>query len=428
MVLVAGCVVTTVWWVSSGVERRFVDGISLGVLTRLVDRDLVDEVLAVTGRREKRSRLLPARVVVYFVLALCLFFEDSYEEVMRKLVNGLRFLGTWREDWRVPTAGALSQARARLGAEPLRVLFDRVAVPMAGPGTKGAWLRGWRVMAVDGVVLDVPDTPANSEVFDRRDDTAFPQVRAVGLGECGTHAIVAAAFDSWRVQERELLHRVLDRFEPGMLVLADRGFHSYDMWTAAATTGADLLWRVTDTLELPVLQWLPDGSYRSFLLPKHVKGELGRHGSHPRAEQSRVPVRVVEYMVADRGPSDTIRLITTVTDPDHAAAAELAALYQQRWEFELTLDEIQTHQMPAARLLRSKTPDLVEQEIWALLLTHYAVRDLMHEAADPLGPDDTTLDVDRLSFTRSLNATRRQVLNQAGFSPSAPDGGDTGDA
>ncbi|KOX32073.1 transposase [Saccharothrix sp. NRRL B-16348] len=426
--MVAGCVVTTVWWVSSGVERRFTDGISLGVLTRLVDRDLVDEVLAVTGRREKRSRLLPARVVVYYVLALCLFFEDSYEEVMRKLVNGLRFLGTWRDEWRVPTAGAISQARARLGAEPLRVLFDRVAVPMAEPGTKGAWLRGWRVMAVDGVVLDVPDTPANTAVFDRRDDTPFPQVRAVGLAECGTHAIVAAAFETWRVQERELLHRILDRFEPGMLVLADRGFHSYGMWTAAAETGADLLWRVTDTLELPVLEWLPDGSYRSFLLPKHVKGELGRHGSHPLAERSRVPVRVVEYMVTDRGPGDTIRLITTIADPDHAAAAELAALYQQRWEFELTLDEIETHQMPATRLLRSKTPELVEQEIWALLLTHYAVRELMHEAADPLGPDDTTLDVDRLSFTRSLNATRRQVLNQAGFSPSAPDGGDAGDA
>jgi hypothetical protein len=410
------------------VGRRFTDGIGLGVLTRLVDRDLVDEVLAVTGRREKRSRLLPARVVVYFVLALCLFFEDSYEEVMRKLVNGLRFLGTWRDDWRVPTAGAISQARARLGAEPLRVLFDRVAVPMAVPGTKGAWFHRWRVMAVDGVVLDMPDTPANLRVFDRRDDTAFPQVRAVGLGECGTHAIVAAAFDSWRVQERELLGRILDRLEPGMLVLADRGFHSYEMWTAAAGSGADLVWRVTDNLELPVERWLPDGSYRSFLLPKLVKGNLGRGKSHSRLEQLRVPVRVVEYMVADRGMSETIRLITTIADPDRAAAAELAALDQQRWEFELTLDEIETHQMPATRLLRSKTPELVEQEIWALLLTHYAVRELMHEAADPLGPDDTPLDVDGLSFTRSLNAARRQILNQAGFSPSPTPPGDDGDA
>ncbi|MEU4445457.1 IS4 family transposase [Actinosynnema sp. NPDC050801] len=210
------------------------------------------------------------------------------------------------------------------------MLFDRVAVPMAEPGTKGAWLRGWRVMAVDGVVLDVPDTPDNRKVFDRRGDTAFPQARAVGLGECGTHAIVAAAFDSWRVQERELLHRILDRMEPGMLVLADRGFYGYDMWTAAAATGADLLWRVTDTVELPVSEWLPDGSYRSFLLPKHVRNNLGRGKSHFRLEELRVQVRVVEYMVTDRGPSDTIRLITTITDPDHAAAAELAALYRCR--------------------------------------------------------------------------------------------------
>ncbi|MCE7001989.1 transposase domain-containing protein [Kibdelosporangium philippinense] len=208
-------------------SRRFTDGISIGVLTRLLDRDLVDEVLADTGRREKRTRLLPARVVVYWVLALCLFFEDSYEEVMRKLVNGLRFLGTWRDDWHVPTTSALSQARQRLGAEPLQVLFERVAVPMARPGTKGAWFHGWRVMAVDGLVLDVPDTDDNVAVFGKKShgggESPFPQVRVVGLGECGTHAIVAAAIDSWRVYERELLTRILDDLEPGMLALSIHG-------------------------------------------------------------------------------------------------------------------------------------------------------------------------------------------------------------
>lgn len=421
---------TTVCGVSSEPVRRFTDGISVGVLTRLVDRDLVDEVLAETGRAEQRKRLLPARVVVYYVLALCLFFEDSYEEVMRKLVNGLRFLGTWRDDWQVPTTGAISQARARLGVEPLRVLFDRVATPIAQPGTKGAWFHGLRVMAVDGVVLDVPDTPANREVFTQREDTAFPQVRMVGLAECGTHAIVAAGFDSWRVQERELLERILDEVEPGMLVLADRGFYSYDLWSQAAKPEVELLWRVGDNLHLPVEQWLPDGSYRSSLLPKQIKGNLGRGKRHSQTERMRRPVRVIEYMVTNRGETtETIRLITTLSDHELAPAAELAALYQQRWEFELTLDEIETHQMPASRLLRSRTPELVCQEIWALLLTHYAVRELMHEAADPLGPDDSLLlDVDELSFTRSLNAVRRQVTNQAGFSPSPPDNGDPRDS
>jgi hypothetical protein len=150
------------------VERRFTDGISIGVLTRLFHRDLVDEVLAETGRAERRSRLLPARVVVYYVLALCLFFDDAYEEVMRKLVNGLRFLGTWIDEWKVPTSGAISQARTRLGEAPMAELFERVAQPLARPGTRGAWFRGWRVMAVDGVVLDVADTPSNIEAFQRK--------------------------------------------------------------------------------------------------------------------------------------------------------------------------------------------------------------------------------------------------------------------
>jgi Insertion element 4 transposase N-terminal/Transposase DDE domain len=402
--------------------RRFTDGISIGVLTRVFDRDLVDEVLAETGRREKRVRLLPARVVVYYVLALCLFFGDGYEEVMRKLVNGLRFLGTWRDGWHVPTTSAISQARQRLGEDPLRVLFDRVAVPMARPGTKGAWFHGWRVMAVDGVVLDVPDTPDNASVFGKKPhgggDGPFPQVRIVGLGECGTHAIVAAAIDSWRVHERALFERILGDVEQGMLLLADRGYFSYDLWKQTRETGADLLWRLKDNIDVPVLEWLPDGSYRSELLPKGIKADLKRGKRTGTPPGTRLPIRVVEYMVTNRGDRpETIRLITTIMDHELAAAAELAALYQQRWEFELTLDEVETHQMPHSKLLRSKSAELVRQEIWALLLTHYAVRDLMHEAADDMGPDDG-LDVDELSFVRSLNAARRQVINQAGFSPS----------
>jgi hypothetical protein len=420
--------------------RLFTDGIRIGVLTRLFHRDLVDEVLAETGRREKRSRLLPARVVVYYVLAMCLFFSDGYEEVMRKLVNGLRFLGTWREGWQVPTTSAISQARQRLGEDPLRVLFERVAVPMAQPGTRGAWFHGWRVMAVDGVVLDVPDTAGNLEAFGKArhayGESSFPQVRMVGLGECGTHAIVGAAFDSWRVYERALLDRVLDRFEPGMVVLADRGFYSYELWARARETGAELVWRIKDDITLPVLDWLPDGSYRAELLPSRLRADVKRGKTKGAGmsqtgvvlDELRIPVRVVEYMVTNRGSApETIRLVTSILDHELAPAAELAALYRQRWEFELTLDEVETHQMPHHRLLRSKTPELVRQEMWALLLTHYAVRDLMLEAADDMDADDG-LDVDELSFVRSLNAVRRQVTNQAGFSPSPPENSDPRDA
>lgn len=403
-------------------RRRFTDGIGIGVLTRIFHRDLVDEVLLETGSTEQRSRLLPARVVVYYVLALCLFYEDAYEEVMRKLVNGLRFLGTWADDWRVPTTSAISQARTRLGEAPLAALFDRVAVPMARPGTRGAWLHGRRIMAIDGMVLDVADTPGNREDFGKSGTgkavSPFPQVRLVALAECGTHAVVAAAFDSWRVRERELLGRISGMLTSDMLVLADRGFYGYELWkevAVTAATGADLLWRVTDKLDLPVLQWLPDGSYRSELLPRSVKSDL-RQGRKRRVEEGdRISVRVVEYMVTNRDKDpETIRLITSLLDPAEGSAVELAALYQQRWEIELTFDEIETHQLAHTKVLRSRTPELVRQELWALLLSHYAVRSFMREAADDL---DT--DVDLLSFTRSIQVVRRQVLNQAGFSPSA---------
>jgi hypothetical protein len=405
--------------------RRFTDGISIGVLTRLFHRDLIDEILTETrqGQKKKsRTRLLPGRVVVYFVLAMCLFADDAYEEVMRKLVNGLKFLSTWRDDWHIPTTSAISQARQTLGEQPLKTLFERTATPMAHPGTKGAWYHGWRVMAIDGVVLDTQDTNDNTAAFAKKPhgkgESPFPQVRIVGLGECGTHAIVAAAFDSWKIYERELFQRILPTIEPGMLVLADRGYFSYDLWRLTRETqpDADLVWRITSTVRLPVLEELPDGSYRSELLPKQIKVDLKRGKPRTVRDGMRIPVRVLEYTITNRGEKpEIIRLITSITDHELAPAAELAVLYHQRWEFELTLDEVETHQMPHTKLLRSKTPDLVRQEIWALLLTHYAVRDLMREAADDLSHHDT-LDPDQLSFTRSLNAVRRQVTNQAGYS------------
>lgn len=396
----------------------FFDGISIGVLTRYFSRDLVDEVIAETGKRERRARLLPARVVVYYVLALALFFDDAYEEVMRKLVNGLRFLGTWRDGWVVPTTGAISKARIRLGEAPLRSLFDRVAVPMAEPGTPGAWFHGWRVMAVDGVILDVADTPENLKAFGKmplgNSFNAFPQIRVVGLVECGTHAMVAAAVDGWATGERELLTRFLDAIEPDMLVLVDRGFYSYDLWSEVAETGAALVWRVKDQVDLPVLEWCPDGSYRPELLPPGMRQQVKVGRKSPIPAGMAVPVRVIEYTVTNRGDApEMIRLVTSILDYELAPAVEIAALYQQRWEYETTLDEIETHQMPASRLLRSRLPELVLQEVWATLLTHYAIRGFMVEAAEGLGED-----VDRMSFIRTIRVIRRQVLNQAGFSPS----------
>lgn len=392
------------------------ESVGVGVVARIFHRDLIDEVLASTGRIEKRRRRLPARVVVYYVLALTLFFGDSYDEVMRKLMNGLRFARAWRKDWEFPTASALSQARTRLGPEPLRELFLRAAVPLADRENRGAWYQERRVMAIDGVILDAPDTPENVERFGKTGHktgkSPYPQVRVVGLIECGTHATVGAVLDSWRVYERELTVRLLDQFEPDMLIMADRGFFSYDLWKQARETDADLLWRVQALVRLPMMKNLPDGSYLSELLPKQLKTDLHKGKNRNIPDGARIPVRVIEYQVSNRSQSETVRLITTLIDHTEAPAVKLAALYAERWEYEITLDEIETHQIGGYRVLRSKKPDLVEQEIWGMLLTHYAVRHVMHEAADHIDIDE-----DRLSFLRSLRVVRRTVVNGADFPP-----------
>lgn len=403
---------------------RLTDRISVGVLTRVVPRHLVEEVLVYVGRKEQRSRLLPAHVVVYYVLALALFFGEAYEEVMRRLVGGLRFLKNWEKVWKVPSTSAISQARARLGAAPLEELFHRVAVPLARPGTRGAWFRSWRVMAIDGVILDVPDTPENNTEFQHsgggKGESAFPVVRVVGLGECGTHAIVSAALGTWTTNEQTLVPSLLPDLEPDMLVLADRGFYSHKLFQAITQTGAAVVFRATSKLLLPVLQVYPDGSYRSVILDPEYQSRIRKRAkragddAHAVLDAAGTSCRVVEYMIPDRGDdTETFCLITSILDWEDAPAYELAALYHERWEFELILDEIEIHQLGHDRVLRSKTPEMVKQEIWGILLAHYAIRHLMHEAADT-----ADIDPDRLSFIRSLRLIRRQITGQADFPPS----------
>lgn len=400
---------------------RLTDRIGIGVLTRLVPRDVVDDVLAETDRFERRRRLLPARVVVYYVMALCLFYGDAYEEVMRKLVGGLQFLRGWDTTWFVPSASALCQARRRLGEEPMRALFDRVAQPMLPPGSGCGWFASLRVMSIDGVTLDLPDTPDNVEHFGRSRnaiaDSPFPQARVVAMAECGSRAMVAAEIGPTRTGERELAWGFLDRVDEHMLVLADRGFYGYEFWQQVRARGAQLLWRIPAMVKLPVYEQLPDGSYRSSLAPRSMRSDIAR-GKRRSIERYEIPVRVLEYTITNRGSDkpETIRLITSIMDHELAPAAELAALYHQRWEIEMALDEIQTHQMGRPRVLRSRSTQLVRQEIWALLLTHYAIRHLIFESAV-----DTDSELDRISFMRSLRLIRRQVTDQAAFSPQQTD-------
>ena len=404
-------------WVKPESDQRLSDHISLGVLTRVFPPEVIDEVLAECGRVEVRHRLLPARVVVYYVLGLALFSTSSYEEVMRMLVAGHSWASGWSREWSVPTKAALFQARKRLGAEPLRALFDKAVVPLADPQVAGGFYRSWRLMSMDGLCLDVTDTEANVERFGRPASSrgqgrggAFPQVRVLGLAECGSHTIIDAAVGSYRQGEQTLAEAVLRSLLPGMLLLADRGFFSYPLWAKARRTGADLLWRIKSNAVLPVDKRYSDGSFASRIYP----GTKAR-----RNDTDGIDVRVVEYTLAPGDPDigldtaeRTYRLLTTITDPVAAPAAELAQLYTQRWEIETAFDELKTHQRGPGLVLRSKMPDGVIQEVYGYLCVHYAIRWLMHSAATDYGHDP-----DRLSFIRSLRAARRTTASHPGFSP-----------
>jgi len=399
-------------WVKPETDRRLSDLVSVGVLTRVFPPGLVDEVIAAAGRTEQRHRSLPARVMAYFSIGMALYSEGSYEDVLAQLTDGLSWASGWTESYSPPSKSAIFQARARLGSEPLAALFERVAKPIGTDATPGVWLAGRRLVAIDGMCLDVADTAANDVHFGRPgvnkgEQAAFPQARVVALAECGTHAVFAATVGTCSQSEATLTEPLLDRLEPGMLLLADRGFFSYALWRKAIGTGADLLWRVRTDKAGPKpthVEDLPDGSWLAHL---HQ-----RHSAAARREEPML-VRVIDYAIDDgRENPATYRLFTTLLDPDEVTATDLAAAYAQRWEIELTFDELKTHQRGPRTVLRSKSPDLVLQEIWGHLCCHYAIRSLMVEAATHSGHDP-----DRVSFVAALRITRQTLAHPGAFPP-----------
>lgn len=389
---------------------RITDYISLGVVAKFFPLEKVHAVLEQTGRASVRERDLPAHVVVYYVIALALYMRSSYREVLRCLLEGVQWLLDPSALVKVAGKSGISQARTRLGAEPMKTLYEAMVAPIAETRTKGAWYRQWRLVSLDGSTLDVADTKENEEAFGRpgasRGSAAFPKIRFVALLENGTHVLWAARMDKYFTDELTLAEEVVPALQKGMLCLADRFFPSHKLWRKAAATGADLLWRTRQNARLEVDQRLPDGSYLSRIYPST---------SDRRNERKAIMVRVIDYRLDKVPEAEPIyRLITTILDHQLAPAKELAALYHERWEIETALDELKTHLRGAQIVLRSKTPELVQQEFYGLLMAHFAIRGLMHEAALKAGEDP-----DRLSFIHAVRVVQRRMARFAAIPPSA---------
>ena len=379
---------------------RITDYISLGVITKTFPLSSIGPVLSNTGKSSIRQRDLPAQVVVYYVIALALYMQSSYREVLRCLLEAVQWLRDPSLGVRVAGKSGISQARTRLGWEPLRQLHDELVKPVAVRSTQGAWYRSWRLVSLDGSTFDVADEKANEDAFSRpgasRGSSAYPQIRFVSLVENGTHVLFGSHMGGYRTGEITLAKSVLPALRKGMLCLADRNFFGFELWNQASVTGADLLWRMKKNMRMASEKRLPDGSYLSRVYPSERDW---RHKTNGQV------LRVIDYRLEGIEDSEPIyRLATTILDAAKAPAGELAALYHERWEIETAFDELKTHLRGAKIVLRSKTPNLVRQEFYGLLMAHFAIRGLMHEAA--LKADE---DPDRLSFLHAVRVIRRKM-------------------
>lgn len=374
---------------------------AVGVLTRTFPIELVDRTIDQYWRREQRARALPARLVFYFTLVLCLFPAESYRSAMKILMS---VFGRGTGGYRVPTTGSIGAARRRLGSGPMETAARAVMTPRARPETRGAWYRDWLLTAVDGTTFTVPDTEDNEREFGRPGSArgerkaAYPQIHAACLIELGTHAVFDARMDGCAVAETVLIEEMFSAFRSGMLVLADRNIYSFHRWIKAVDTGADLLWRVSANLTLRPVELLADGSYLAEVIPPRKAGRVSFR------------LRVIEYTLP--GVDEVYRLVTTILDPVRGPAKELAALYHERWDIEGFLKQIKSVQLNSEKIFRSKSPDGVRQEFWAHLAVHYATICVQVDAAH-----HAQLDPDRISHKNTVRVLRSRVWKPESFSP-----------
>lgn len=386
--------------------------ISLGALARIIPAAAVDKALETHGGKEKRSRLLPARVMIYYMILMTIYSHVGYQEILHVMVEGFKALFKDLKGWNVPNKSAVTHARARVGVAPMEGLYRSIVRFIATKKTKGAWYRKWLLTSFDGTTVDIADTPDNETVFSRpgngrgEEKSAYPQARLVALCEQGTHVLADAEIGDLSTGEQPLTRRLLRSLRPGMLNLADRNFFGFELWLAAADTGADLLWRVKKNLILEPVEIFDDGSFTAWIYPDQ-KARRKQDGGRL--------VRVVEYTIEDPGRADVepkYRLVTTIMNPAAAPAHELACVYEQRQEIEFTFDEMKTHLRGARVVFRSKTPNGVFQEAYGYLLAHFAIRSIMHEAALALD-----VDPDRISFVNTVRIIRRKYQRFQTLSP-----------
>ena len=397
-----------------GSGARLSDFLCASLLARVVPPEAVHAVLDAQGCNSRRVRGFPAVAGVYYCMALSMYPEAAYEDVFAVISQGLAWASGAAEPAVVGKA-SISRLRTRIGAEPLAELVRRCCVPLADARQHPqAFYAGRRLVAIDGSCFELPGEADNAATFGYPGSrtsvgghAGYPQARCVVLVECATHAILGANVGPYRSGEWELGAELLPCLRSGMLCLADRGFNGYEHWRDARATGADLLWRCSDTRQLPVLQVLDDGSILSSISPSGV--------SRAQAAEQAIAVRVIEYTMPGDGQAlARYRLLTTLLDAKAAPALELAALYHQRWEVEAVFDELKTHLRQSRRVLRSKTPELVRQEFYGWVLAHYVVRWLLHQ-----GAGRHRLPHAELSFKGHVELLRRAQPRSGAFPPRA---------
>jgi hypothetical protein len=382
-------------------ESNFCQELRIDMIERILPTNDIAQALAAEGVAAQRVRKLDLLLTVLVIVFMNIYPYLSMGHVIQKLARGLRFI--WPDaDYDVPKDSAVSYRRYQLGAPVMARLFRHICRPIATPETKGAFCFGLRTMALDGTTETLPDTPANVAVFGRhhtdRGEAAFPQVQCVYLAECGTHAIVDAGFWPIHTSERVGGRRMLRSVSAGMLVMWDRGFHDYDMVTGVQARQAHVLSRLPAHVKPERVKVLPDGSWLAYIYPSDYQR---------RRQGERCLVRIIEYKVTDPAladPDETHRLLTTLLDPDLYPAVDLICAYHERWEIEITIDEMDTHQRLSAKTLRSLKPVGVIQELYGLLIAHFIIRYLMHEAAVQAG-----MDPDRLSFVHAVEVIKDAI-------------------